>query len=185
VKTLNAIILLLLPLPLLAQVCNDAIPRKAFDARYEVDMVDPTIVTDTATGLQWKRCVIGYVLNDNDGDLDYTNHSCDEPAENTDDDEETAVTVSFFWNDAIAAAADAGGGWRLPNIKELNSLVEVACHTPAINPEIFPDTVGTDYWSSTPSNFGDDREIWTVNFTDGDNKLTSKGTRLPVRLVRD
>jgi len=184
VKKLNTIILLLLPMPLLAQVCNDAIPRNAFDARYEVDLGDPAIVRDTATGLQWQRCNLAFVLDDNDGDPDYNTHSCNSPEENTDGDEEFIDEV-FLWSGAVEAAANEGGGWRLPNIKELTSLLEVACHSPAINTAVFPGTAELRYWSNTPSMVGDDSRVWTIDFSDGQSTLTAKGTRLPVRLVRD
>lgn len=183
-KKLNTIILLLLPMPLLAQVCNDAIPRNAFDARYQVDLGDPRIVTDTATGLQWQRCNLGFVLDDNDGDPDFTTHSCNSPEENTDGDD-VFIPEVFNWSEAIEAAADEGDGWRLPNLKELISLLEVACHSPAINPEVFPDTAQFNYWTSTPSNFGEDSQAWAINFTDGQDNLVSKVTRMPIRLVRD
>jgi len=73
----------------------------------------------------------------------------------------------------------------LPNIKELSSLIEIACHTPAINLAIFPDTPETGFWTNTPSSFGDNTEVWTIDFSDGQDNLNSKGTRFPVRLVRD
>lgn len=183
-KKLNTIILLLLPMPLLAQVCNDAIPRNAFDARYEVDLADPRIVTDTATGLQWQRCNLGFVLDDNDGDPNYATHSCNSPEENTDGDD-VFIDEVFLWSGAVEAAADEGDGWRLPNIKELTSLLEVACHSPAINSSIFPGTAELRYWSNTLGNVGDDSLVWTIDFSDGQSNLVAKGTRLPVRLVRD
>ncbi len=39
--------------------------------------------------------------------------------------------------------------WRLPNIKELRSIVDNTTHSPAIDLTYFPDTNLGDYWSST------------------------------------
>ena len=39
--------------------------------------------------------------------------------------------------------------WRLPNIKELRSIVDTTVHGPAINLTFFPNTNFGDYWSST------------------------------------
>jgi len=39
--------------------------------------------------------------------------------------------------------------WRLPNIKELRSIIDTATHSPAIDLTNFPDTNLGDYWSST------------------------------------
>lgn len=39
--------------------------------------------------------------------------------------------------------------WRLPNIKELTSILDLTKIDPAINTEYFPYTRSTFYWSST------------------------------------
>jgi hypothetical protein len=58
------------------------------------------------------------------------------------------------WEEALAvAAAYAGGGWRLPDINELESLVDAGRHHPAL-PAGHPFTaVGEAYWSATASAF--------------------------------
>jgi len=66
------------------------------------------------------------------------------------------------WSDALAAVArlnrDAGGSlqWRLPNINELETLVDCSMHSPAL-PEGHPFThIREGYWSSTTSMFEPD-----------------------------
>jgi hypothetical protein len=64
---------------------------------------------------------------------------------------ETPVT----WEAALAAVSrlndECGGAWRLPNINELEALVDCARHTPAL-PEAHPFAALEDaYWSSTTS----------------------------------
>lgn len=41
--------------------------------------------------------------------------------------------------------------WRLPNRKELESLVETACRSPALNPIVFPDAPQGWRFTSTPT----------------------------------
>jgi Protein of unknown function (DUF1566) len=64
-------------------------------------------------------------------------------------------SVGQTWNGSTYAATQTG--WRLPNIKELFSLADRGCETPAIDRSIFPNTNSVwygnfynPYWSSTP-----------------------------------
>lgn len=67
------------------------------------------------------------------------------------------------WTEALTALAalnrgkdDGSGGWRLPNINELESLVDCAAHNPALlEAHPFRD-VRAAYWSSTTSAFEPD-----------------------------
>lgn len=85
---------------------------------------------------------------------------------------------SAHWPDAVAAARalaagqcglsdhSAAGQWRLPNIVELESLVDVSQGAPAL-PAGHPFTnVGDSYWSSTTYR-GLDTEAWVLRYTDG------------------
>lgn len=106
---------------------------------------DGRTVTDSKTGLVWMRCATGSVWNN-------TRNECED---------NDAITVSRMnWDVALQQAehhnSQAGGfagstHWRLPNIKELASIVEYQCKSPAINQEIFPNIAGDLYWSSTPN----------------------------------
>lgn len=56
--------------------------------------------------------------------------------------------------------------WRIPNIRELESLTDMTTHSPAIvSPDFFSD-VQPFYWSSTTSVF-DPRYAWTLYTEDG------------------
>ncbi|MFP4110891.1 MAG: DUF1566 domain-containing protein [Desulfonatronovibrio sp.] len=61
------------------------------------------------------------------------------------------------WEQALTRASQTDGpGWRLPDINELESLVDASAHTPAL-PRDFPGTGLKDgYWSSTTSIFEPD-----------------------------
>jgi hypothetical protein len=97
--------------------------------RFQVVGLD---VADTRTGLTWRRCAEGMSLY---GDV------C------------TGVPFVMSWFDALAwanAVASASGvAWRMPNAKELESLVETT-RKPPIDLKAFPDFVPTNYWTSTP-----------------------------------
>jgi len=55
--------------------------------------------------------------------------------------------------------------WRLPNIKELESLTDDSRYNPAIDP-VFTGTKLSHYWSSTTYAY-DPNYAWVVNFYDG------------------
>jgi hypothetical protein len=99
-------------------------------------------VTDRYTGLTWQRCPLGYTLNNNGTIDDVTDDECE------------AVDPEADWQTALqrSAAATLAGhtDWRLPNIKELDSIVELGCRLPAIDSAPFPDTPAEFFWSSTP-----------------------------------
>ncbi len=133
--------------PALSQTCNDSIPASAPNSRYEV-LTDDSEVLDKQTQLVWQRCSIG--------------HSWDGAAC-------TGTAAQYNWKDALAAAESLGNGYRLPNFKELFSLVEAKCFDPAINTDIFPDTLNFYFWSSSPylDVIEADNSVWCMNFQDG------------------
>jgi len=102
--------------------------------------------------------------------------------------EETAPT-KYTWGDAIdycATLSLLGGAWRLPNIAELYSLVELgdASHTsPTIDVDAFADTKRELYWSSSPDGTA---SAWSVNFGDGASQsvLADAQHKQRVRCVR-
>ena len=77
-------------------------------------------VTDANTGLMWQQ--------------------------NTPSDTMTwAQSLSYTEGLDLAGHTD----WRLPSIKEIDSIVDFTRTTPSIDPLYFPDTQSTHYWSST------------------------------------
>ncbi|MDF2177444.1 DUF1566 domain-containing protein [Aliiglaciecola sp. CAU 1673] len=131
-----------------------------------VDNEDGT-VTDTSTGLTWMRCSVGQ-------SWDGENELC------------VGEASQLNWQQALQSAygLEFAGlkGWRVPNVKELTSLVERQCVHPAINEEIFPNTPSDDFWSATPSML-DTQRAWTVAFYNGSNALKAKTLFPYVRLV--
>ena len=125
-------------------------------------------VTDKETGLMWQKCGLG--LSGNDCSM--------------------GTATTFTWQAALAVANENTqsnySDWRLPNVKELFSIVEVACYFPAINSVAFPNTVTAinGYRSSTLSKKSDNT-VKIVRFLRGDVKFSLKNVNLNVRLVRN
>lgn len=124
-------------------------------------------VTHTLTGLIWKRCVQGL-----SGD------GCD-----------VGTAIGVHWREALVGAlADRTAGrddWRVPNVKELESIVETCGAVPAINQVVFPASpLVSGIWTSTtfapnPS------QAWEVGLGDGHLFFSDKvTTSFAVRLVR-
>ncbi len=85
-----------------AQTCKDTIPASTPGSRF---VVNGDEVTDTETGLIWQRCTLGQTGNDCSGSASL-----------------------HTWQQALQAAY---APWRLPNINELESIVEeVTVHPP-------------------------------------------------------
>ena len=91
------------------------------------------------------------------------------------------------WEQAITYCEGLSLGtysdWRLPNIKELRTIVDTTTYNPAINTTYFPNT-DFDYWSSTTievnSSFA-----WHVFFLSGDvDWIDDKSANRYVRCVR-
>lgn len=123
-------------------------------------------VTDTGTGLMWAKCPLG---RSGDG--------C------------TGGQPFPKWGEAllIGEASTLAGytDWRVPNIKELDTIVEQRCANPAINLAVFPNTPNTEFWSSSPSVLSAGSS-WAVQFITGDSQSVYGRNELhAVRLVRD
>ncbi len=76
------------------------------------------------------------------------------------------------WSEALGAVADLNRQssrenlWRLPNINELESLVDCSTHSPALPAGHLFDKVREGYWSSTTSMFEPDW-AWALYLTKG------------------
>ena len=121
---------------------------------------DGSEVTDNTTGLVWRRCAEGMSWSEGTCNGDATLYT-----------QEAALQLGI-------------NGWRLPNIKELASIVDLSKVNPAIDPSSFPNTpTSTDFWSSSP-NVRDSRNAWFVGFDYGYVYYYGRFNSGYVRLVR-
>ncbi len=121
-------------------------------------------VTHNLTGLTWKQCVEGR-----------SGAGC-----------ATGAATAMTWSAALSAAATSifdGGGWRLPNKKELESLVEACGYNPSINQTLFPATPALFFWSGS-SYVSNPTKAWFVYFGNGSAGSDVKPGNFYVRLVR-
>ena len=73
--------------------------------------------------------------------------------------------------------------WRLPNIKEIQSINDESMTAPSLDRAFFPGAAAASYWSST-SIFNNAAQAWTNNFQYGIVSYADKTTALAVRCVR-
>ena len=161
---LSRLLALLRCVALLALFLGAASPALA--AKTYADNLDGT-VTDPSTGLTWMRCSMGQT---------WSGTTC------------TGTASTYTWDQAKALTGTvtfAGqGDWRLPNIRELQTIVDLTVYNPAIDTKTFPATPNSDFWSGSP-NANNSSYAWYVNFGYGyaNNDLWSNLSS-GVRLVR-
>lgn len=83
-------------------------------------------------------------------------------------------------------AALPGSGWRLPAVKELETLVDdsVASPGPTIDAGAFPSTPADYFWSSTPAVSPRSSDAWVVSFSDGSAWAVDSSNMGSVRCIR-
>jgi len=144
-----------------AEIQRIAEQKKKAWSRY-TDNKDGTI-TDSKTGLMWKRCAEGQ----------------------SGDDCSTGEAIELAWKPAMehAKAARFAGydDWRLPSKDELLSIVDKS-YRPTIDPYVFPHTPGSYFWSASTvadsSNYA-----WYVHFDGGYSDGYNRNNYIHVRLV--
>ncbi len=83
---------------------------------------------------------------------------------------------------AEKACAALGEGWRLPTRMELESILDLTRHNPAIDTVRFPDTKSDWYWTSTPCSWAPSC-AWIVSFDRGDAGHNDRYGKACVRAV--
>jgi hypothetical protein len=89
----------------------------------------------------------------------------------------------FSFAGAAAYCAGLGAGFRLPTMKELQTLVDRRQRGPSIDSRYFPRTPAVPFWTS--SEFAPNPALaWTVDFELGRSVETSRDRELHARCVR-
>lgn len=175
------------------QVCDNTVAQTTPTSAFTVN--SDGSVSDEFTGLMWSPCVLGLSGN-----------SC-----------ATGTAQAYTWQTALQTVETVNADstinfgysdWRLPNIKELATITELQCHSPASNLTLFPGTpMVANYntadpqevtvyssllWSSTPSSIYNSAApstgrslAWGVSFIDGGIVRANKNSSGYVRLVRN
>ncbi|MEK6201632.1 MAG: DUF1566 domain-containing protein [Desulfobulbaceae bacterium] len=90
------------------------------------------------------------------------------------------------WQDALAycekLSLDSKSDWRLPNIRELKSIVDDGRYYPAIDPAF--SCQPSSYWSATTVTDDPGTSAWHVHFGNGDDIWDLKAKTHHVRCVR-
>lgn len=152
-----------------SQTCLGNIPTTTAIDRFKINN-DGTVL-DNETNLVWKRCAEGQVLDSKTNTCDFNYVPCN-------------------WQQGLSIAREstfAGkSDWRLPNVKELDSLVARHCVYPAIELVPFPNTPNVLFLSSTPYSRSTGPEL--MMYVDFANGALDHGPKISqyyaVRLVR-
>ncbi len=118
-------------------------------------------ITDHNTGLIWMQAAAD---TNSDGTADKMNWQ---------------AALSFCEALELAGKSD----WRLPNVKELSSIVDSRKFIPAIDKTDSPATMSSSYWSST-TGVDDAGDAWRVYFHYGNVYGYGKSLAYYVRAVR-
>lgn len=148
-------------------VCDEARRAAVMEPGRFAISDDGTTVADARTGLVWKRCGEGQT---------WDGTTC------------AGEASAHTWQQALRLAKKASfagkSSWRLPTREELSSILERACHSPAIDLQVFPATPSAWFWSAsqvTSCTGG----AWAVGFDYGDGSSDDESSLNRVRLVRD
>lgn len=90
--------------------------------------------------------------------------------------------ASYQWRDATAYCAGLSGGWRLPSMTELQTLVDDTKPNSTIDPTAFPHSPVAVFWTSSP--VAGQPYAWGVDFTRGTTINPDVTTPYRVRCVR-
>ncbi len=153
-----------------AQVCmRNVTPQTMTPANFDFSISGEA--KDMLSELIWARCVVGQTW-------DGTN--C------------VGAPKKLTWQEALLEAQTfngSGDGWRLPDIKELNTIIDRQCASPPINLIIFPDNPASQdngLWSSTPYIVEEDAETnaWFMSLGFGQMNYRAVSTSNFVRFVK-
>ncbi len=132
----------------------------------DTSVLGQAVVLDAATGLGWQGCTAGLEGND-----------C-----------ATGEIKTYSWKDALAYCEGLSWGghtdWRVPNMKELRTIVDETRTYPSIDTIAFPGTGSDYYWPSSTLLGEAGPYSWAVGFHIGSVDTLDKTYLERVRCVR-
>jgi hypothetical protein len=142
-----------------------SVPTTAF-----TDHGDGT-VTDQRSRLQWMRCSVGQQWSAGGCSGQASAVPLQVAKEHAD---RINAAGTFFFND-----------WRLPNLRELATIVERQCSPPRTNLQLFPQTPAGDYWTSVARAVGSyEPDVFTIGFGAQGVGFAHPSSEKHARLVR-
>lgn len=164
ILTIGLALTLASTLSMAAQDCSLEFSKSAPNIRYTFN--DNGTVKDKITGLTWMRCPLGQTWN-------ASQNACG--GEATGMFWQAALTEVQAINTTESHALHQFAGhqkWRMPNIKELFSLAETSCRTPALNTKAFSGAF------TTATTDGDVRAyVWSSNHFPASSNIMVFDTR--------
>lgn len=100
--------------------------------------------------------------------------------------EQVVSPATFDWTGAKTYCAmlnHDGMGWRLPSMKELQTIVDEKRYGAAIDPTAFPNTPSEQFWTSSASAIYSSW-AWYVAFNDGKTYHDGQASTYRARCVR-
>lgn len=119
------------------------------------------VVNDAVSGLQWRRCLQGQTWN---------GFAC-------------TGTLEVYNHRGALAAQDATTGWRMPNVREARSVLEINHAPPYLN-ALFPSPAMNATWTTTADVSAPLNRAYLLNTQNGDVYANQRSDFFPVRLVR-
>ncbi|MGL1958368.1 MAG: DUF1566 domain-containing protein [Colwellia sp.] len=158
-----------------AQQCKTSSIAASNDPQQFVINSQIGTVIDARTGLEWSICSLGQTWQSGNCigiPTHYANYT-------------TALTSVTTYTDNNIQWQD----YRLPNIKELGSIIEHSCNAPAIDLNAFTGTLNAVYYSSTSDtqgnlHFSPMLGVKAIDFTNGSEFIPDVNKFRYVRLVR-
>ena len=135
--------------------------------RYKLDtsVADNPTVADNRTGLMWQGCAAGL----------------------SGDDCTTGDVIAQSWMSSLRYCDTLSWGgyddWRLPNAKELMTIIDNHRYRPSIDPAVFPATPAEPFWSSS-SDVEYNDQAWASYFNHGGRGSLPKENEEYARCVR-
>lgn len=154
-----------LPLYAQAQICQNTISTSASSVFFET--TDSETLADKRMDIVWSRCSVGQ---------QWQNGQC--------------VGIPILLNFSAAqrevekSADPEKFRWRMPTVSELSLLVELSCHSPAIDLDLFPDTPSGSFWTRTRF-VNKTKHHWQIQFRFGANHAGKDSSEAYLRLVRN